>query len=192
MNVHDMPEVHRRALDATGGIVAGIRSGQWTAGTPCDGWDVRTLTNHLVAGNLWAGQLAAGRTIEEVGADLDGDVLGDDPPTAYANSANEAAAAFEAPGALEATCAVSYGPVPGSVYAGHRIIDVLVHGWDLATATGQASELDPELVSASLAIVEPQLDALRSSGAFGRTMEPPAGVDQQTRLLIMLGRTEVG
>ena len=32
---------------------------------------------------------------------------------------------------------MSYGPVPGSVYAGHRFIDVLIHGWDLAKATGQ-------------------------------------------------------
>jgi hypothetical protein len=36
--------------------------------------------------------------------------------------------------------------VPGSAYAGHRFLDVLVHGWDLAVATGHDYALDPELI----------------------------------------------
>jgi hypothetical protein len=38
---------------------------------------------------------------------------------------------------MQAPCAVSYGPVPGEVYLGHRFIDVVVHGWDVAKGTGQ-------------------------------------------------------
>jgi uncharacterized protein (TIGR03086 family) len=177
---------HRRALESTERVVAGIDAGQWSAPTPCAEWDVRSLLNHVVAGNLWAEELAAGRTIEEVGSDLDGDVLGDDALGSYRSSASAAAAAFERPGALDAPCAVSYGPVPGSVYAGHRIIDVLVHGWDLAVATGQDSTLDPTLVVECLAIVEPQLDGLQASGAFAEPQ--PAGADDQSRLLGALGR----
>jgi hypothetical protein len=56
--------------------------------------------------------------------------------------------------------------VPGSVYAGHRFLDVLVHGWDLAVATGQDYALDPELMQACQQIIEPQLDAFRSAGAL--------------------------
>ncbi len=139
----DIAQLHRRALDETRSVVAGTDRAQWADATPCDGWDVQALLNHLVSGNLWAAELGSGRTIEEVGARLDGDVLGDDSLAAYDTSAEAAAATFEAPGALDAPCAVSYGPVPGSVYAGHRFIDVLIHGWDLATATGQDATLDP-------------------------------------------------
>ena len=139
----DIAELHAQALDQTGRIVAGIGPGQWQAGTPCAGWDVRALLNHLVAGNLWAAELGAGATIEDVGDRLDGDMLGADPAASYATSAAAAAATFRRPGALDAPCAVSYGPVPGSVYAGHRFLDVFVHGWDLAVATGQDAELDP-------------------------------------------------
>jgi uncharacterized protein (TIGR03086 family) len=184
----DLAALHRRALDATGAIVAGIGPGQWSRPTPCEGWDVRHLTNHLVSGNFWAAELAAGKTIEEVGDRLDGDVLGDDPADAYGRSAAVAAAAFEAPGALDAPCAVSYGPVPGSVYAGHRYIDLVVHGWDLASATGQDTRLDPALVQACFEIIEPQVELLRVSGVFGEDLEAPAGADEQTRLLAMLGR----
>ena len=146
--MENLTSVHRRALDATGQIIAGIHSDDWSAPTPCEGWDARALTNHVVAGNLWAAELAAGRTIEQVGVRLDGDVLGDDPAGAYQRSASAAARVFDAPGALDVPCAVSYGPVPGSVYIGHRIIDVLIHGWDLAAATHQDTTLDPDLVPA--------------------------------------------
>jgi uncharacterized protein (TIGR03086 family) len=98
-----------------------------------------------VSGNLWAAELTAGRTIDEVDDRLDGDVLGDDPLGAYDASATAAAAAFELPSTLDAPCAVSYGPVPGSVYAGHRFVDVLIHGWDVGIATGQ----DPRSMPAS-------------------------------------------
>src|SRR5205814_5049253 len=130
----------------------------------------------------WAAELGAGRTIAEVGARLDGDVLGGDPLGSYDASAAIAAATFEAPGALEAHCAVSYGPVPGSVYAGHRFIDVLIHGWDLAIATHQDTRMDPSLLEACFAVLAPQLDQLRASGAFGTQLFVPAAADPQTRM----------
>jgi len=187
----DITVHHRRALDATRAIVAGIGDDQWGAPTPCDDWDVRTLLGHVVAGNWWASRLAAGATIEEVGDEYDGDVLGPDPIRAYDDSAQAAARVFEAPGALEAPCAVSYGPVPGEVYAGHRLIDVVVHGWDLAVATGQETTLDPALVDATLRVIEPQLDALRASGAFGAEQVVPDDAAPQDRLLLLVGRTPV-
>jgi uncharacterized protein (TIGR03086 family) len=184
----DMAQLHRSALTATRPIVAGVAHDQWTAPTPAEQWDVRTLVNHIVSGNLWAAELAAGRTIDDVGDRLDGDVLGGDPLAVYDASAQAAAAAFEAPGALNAPCAVSYGPVPGAVYASHRFIDVLIHGWDLAVATGQDATIDAGLVEACLAVVEPQANQLRASGSFGDRVHTPADVDPQTRLLALLGR----
>src|SRR5689334_14789070 len=105
--VDELITLHRKALAATEGIVAGIRGDQWSDPTPCEGWDVRFVANHVVAGNWWAAELAAGRTIEEVGHRLDGDVLSPDPLSAYRESAVAADAAFAAPGALDAPCAVS-------------------------------------------------------------------------------------
>jgi len=83
---------------------------------------------------------------------------------------------------------VSYGPVPGSVYAGHRFIDVFVHGWDLAVATGQDTELDPALMQACREVVEPQIAAFRGAGAFGAELAAPPGATAQDQFLAMLGR----
>jgi uncharacterized protein (TIGR03086 family) len=179
---------HTQALDATGRVVARIPANRWQVPTPCPEWDVRGLVSHLVSGNLWAAELGTGRTIEQVGDRLDGDVLGADPAAAYAASARAASDVFHRPGALDAPCAVSYGPVPGSVYAGHRLIDVLIHGWDLATATGQDAAIDDDLVEACRQVAEPQIDMLRASGAFAEGRPAPPGASAQARLLAMLGR----
>jgi len=184
----DIAELHAQALDATGRIVCSVAADRWHAATPCAGWDAHALVNHLVAGNLWAAELAAGGTIEGVGGRLDGDLLGEDPAAAYGESAVAAAAVFRRPGALDAPCAVSYGPVPGSVYAGHRFLDVLVHGWDLAVATGQDCALDPHLMEACRQIIEPQLEAFRGAGALGPEVAVPADASAQTRFLALLGR----
>jgi uncharacterized protein (TIGR03086 family) len=78
--------------------------------------------------------------------------------------------------------------VPGSVYAGHRFLDVLVHDWDLAAATGQDYSLDPQLMQACQQAIEPQLVAFRSAGALGQPAEVPAGANAQTWFLALLGR----
>lgn len=184
----DITEHHRLALASTRRIIVGISAGQWDLATPCEAWNVRELLNHVIAGNLWAAELAGGRTIAEVGSRLDGDQTGPDPVDAYDASAAAAQAAFEAPGALDAPCAVSYGPVPGSDYASHRFVDVLIHGWDLAAATAQAAALDPALVAACWAVVEPQLAVLREATVFGDHLDSPSDADPSERLLAALGR----
>ena len=179
---------HTLALEATGRLVAAIPADRWHAATPCAGWDVRGLVNHLVSGNLWAAELGAGGTIEDVGDRLDGDLLGADPAAAYAASAMAASDVFHRPGSLQSPFAVSYGPVAGSVYAGHRFIDVLIHGWDLAISTGQDPRLDDDLVEACRKVAEPQIDMLRASGAFGEGRPVAADASAQARLLALLGR----
>jgi uncharacterized protein (TIGR03086 family) len=184
----NLPDLHARALAAARPSIAGVTGDQWGRDSVNAGWDVRTLVNHVVSGNLWVPELVGGKTIEEVGDRLDGDVLGDDPLAAYDASAELAAEAFKVDGAMERPVAVSYGPVPGEVYCGHRFIDVLIHGWDVAESTGQDTNLPEELVQACWEVVEPQLSELGGSGAYGTQVELPEGADLQTKLLAALGR----
>lgn len=184
----DLPAVHEAAATAFSERVGGIASEQWDNGTPCAEWSVRELATHVASGNLWVAELVAGKSIADVGDRLDGDVLGDRPTDAVAASCRAAVDAFNADGAMDAPCAVSYGPVPGSIYCGHRIVDLVGHAWDLATATGQSTDLDPALVAACIEIIEPQYEMLAGSGAFGAPTDPGSAAEPQTRLLAMMGR----
>jgi uncharacterized protein (TIGR03086 family) len=181
--------LHEKALVATGALIGRVADDQWQLRSTCDDWTVRELVNHIVAGNLWVVELAGrGRTIDEVGSRLDGDMLGTDARRAYDESARLAAETFSSVGVMEKPCAVSYGPVPGEVYAGHRLLDVLVHGWDVAQSTGQAASLDPQLVEGCWNVIEPQAAGLRASGAFKTDVDVPADAGLQTRLLALVGR----
>jgi uncharacterized protein (TIGR03086 family) len=184
----DLPELHERALRATGDVVAKIGSDQWDQPSPNEGQTNRELLTHVVSGNLWVGELMAGKTIADVGDRLDGDVLGDDPVAAYADSARIAGTAFHAPDAMSRPVAVSYGPVPGEVYARHRFFDVLIHGWDLAKGTGQDATIDPELLEACRRAIEPDLEAFRGAGALAPPIPVADDADPQTAFLAALGR----
>lgn len=188
MGAMDLPQLHAQALEHTKGFVGGVGADQWDQPSVCEGWSVRELVAHVVSGNLWVPELVGGKTIDEVGDRLDGDVLGDDAVAAYDASAGAAAAAFREEGAMERPVAVSYGPVPGEVYCGHRFIDVLIHGWDIAKSTGQDTALPADLVDACREVVEPQKDMLAGSGMFGEDHAGSAASDPQSQLLAMLGR----
>ncbi|GAB3848107.1 DinB family protein [Dactylosporangium cerinum] len=88
-------ELYARAADAFAGQVRAI-GGHWTAPTPCAGWDVRALVQHVVEEDLWTVPLFAGRTVAEVG-----DVAAGDPLDAAA-AAREAVAADRGDGAHRA------------------------------------------------------------------------------------------
>ena len=185
----DLAQAHRAALQNTQQILDAVTVDQLHLPTPCEEWDVEQLIHHVVYGNWWVAPLVEGETIDQVGDRFEGDILGDSLSDAHAESAAAAAGAYLAPGAMDRPCAVSYGPVPGSVYCGHRLIDVLVHGWDLAMATGGDTHLPPDLVQSCIAVALPQIDMLARTGSFGTITDPGEAADPQTRLLALLGRT---
>jgi len=183
----DVVERYRRASLAFGQLVGRVGVGQWSWPTPCGEWDVRGLVNHLVGENRWAVELFAGKTVGEVGARLDGDLLDDDPVAAWDSSARAALAAVEDPGAMESTVHLSFGDFRGADYAEQLFADLLVHGWDLARAIGADETLDRELVAACATWFTDWEDGYRGAGVIGPRRSEPDG-DDQAALLARFGR----
>lgn len=86
---------------------------QWTAATPCDGWDVRALVNHVVGELLWIPPLFEGKTTAEVGDRFGGDVVGGDASKTWNEAAEAALLAVSEPGAMERIVHLSFGDFPG-------------------------------------------------------------------------------
>jgi uncharacterized protein (TIGR03086 family) len=182
-------ELHQRACDRFGEHVRAIQNGQWAAATPCPGWDVHALVNHIAAEDLWTPPLLAGATIAEVGNRFDGDVLSADPVAACIQAAADAVTAVKSGGALQRTVHLSFGDVPGEEYVWQLFADHLIHGWDLARAIGADDHLDPDLVDACATWFAGQEDAYRAAGAIGSRPSLPAHPSQQAILLAAFGRT---
>ena len=185
----DVRKLHERAIASFGSRVAAVKDDQWNAATPCSEWDVRALVNHIVYENRWMPPLLEGRTIAEVGDRFEGDLLGDNPKGAWEASAAEATAAVQADGAMDRTVHLSFGDFPGRDYTMQLFADLMIHGWDLARATGGDERLDPELVEACAAWFVPLEEVYRGSGATGPRPEVAANADAQTRLLAAFGRS---
>lgn len=184
----DPIDAHDRCLALFGEKVRGVPDDAWAAPTPCAEWDVRDLVNHSVSENRWAGDLLAGRTIEDVGERHDGDLVGDDPVAAYEASAEAARVSTEAEDVLERDVHVSFGTITGAQFLTQRWIDLLVHSWDLAVATDQDATLPDDLASAALTIMREQEGAVRESGRFGDAVEVDDDAPAQDRLVALLGR----
>ncbi|MFD6973567.1 TIGR03086 family metal-binding protein [Streptomyces sp. NPDC059949] len=188
-----MPETllerHAEALRLFGEQVRAVKDDQWDAPTPCRDWNVRELVNHVAGEQLWIPPLVTdGRSVEDVGDAFSGDVLGDDPVAAWDRASAAAHAAFAAPGALDRTVRLSYGPALGSAYCSQLTADCVVHTWDLVRGIGADDRLPDGLVEFSIKEVMPYADELAASGAYDAPLEVPAGANAQTRLLALLGR----
>ena len=76
--------------------------------------------------------------------------------------------------------------IPAAEYVNQLAADHLIHGWDLAAATGQPRELDPELIDAVASWFGPNEDMVRGAGVIAA--RPDSGGDPQTDLLAGYGR----
>ena len=135
--------LHRRAVEQWAASVAAVKNDQWVDPTPCTEWSVRELVNHVVAEELWMAPLLRGATIQEVGHQFDGDVLGGDPLGRARMGADEAVSIVDAIVPEGGRVQLSYGEEDMGEYVRQLCADHLIHCWDLAAATGGDTSWTP-------------------------------------------------
>ena len=185
----DPREIHQRAMAQTESIVAAVEPGQLNLPTPCTEYDVRALLSHMVGGLNRIAVVGEGGDGMAVDPRADG-VSDDGWPAGYAAARARVTAAWADDARLDALVEVPWGKVPGRIALGGYVQEILTHGWDLARATGQPTELDPELASWVLAVAQRILPPEPRGGEipFGPVVRvaPDAGVYAQ--LAAWLGR----
>jgi uncharacterized protein (TIGR03086 family) len=180
------------AVASTAEIVKATPASQMDAPTPCTDWDVRALMNHVI-GTLW---LAAGLFSDQPprypmapGGLPAADLAGDDPAAAYAEAAAAAVAAAGAGDALTRVHSTPLGEMPGPGLAGFSTLDMLVHGWDLAVATRQPTDLDGRLAVHVLGFAQQALATPESrAGRIGPALAVSADASVTGQLVAFLGR----
>ena len=155
--------------------------------TPCRDWDVRLLLNHIIGGNHMFAEVARGGRVDATGV-MDNYTV-PDPGSNYIASADSVLAAWAEPGAMDRRCHMPFGDIPASAAVSIHFLDIVVHGWDLARATGQDTTIEPDLAAEALDISHGLLSPeLRDTGVFGP--EIPASDDDplHARLVAFMGR----
>jgi uncharacterized protein (TIGR03086 family) len=185
----DPRQIHQRAMTQTGSIVAAVRPDQLGLPTPCTEYDVRALLSHIVGGLNRIALVGEGAGALAVPARADG-VPDDGWLAAYRSARARAAAAWADDATLDALVEVPWGKVPGRIALSGYVQEILTHGWDLARATGQPTELDPGLASWVLAVARRILPPEPRGGEipFGPVVAVPPGAGPYAQLAAWLGR----
>jgi uncharacterized protein (TIGR03086 family) len=182
-------EALEQAFASTRGILANVTPEQLSAPTPCQSWQVRDLVNHLIGVSFFAADAVNTGTGE---SPPDTDFSSGDIVAAYNDGSSQAVAAFGAPGAQEKMITLPFGTLPGAAFLGIATTDAFVHGWDLAKATGQSTDLDPELAGHLLEgarmFVQPAFRGEDGKAPFGPEQQASPDASPADQLAAFLGR----
>jgi uncharacterized protein (TIGR03086 family) len=177
----DVADRYRRLSAAFADRIANVPAGAWDDPTPCPDWTVRDLVGHVVQSQGMF-RTFVGREAPEV------DVTAD-PAAAFDTVRTLVQGDLDDPERAGSTFEGHFGTQTFEQAVDRFLVfDLVVHGWDLARATGQDERIEPDDVERVAAAAAGMGDAMRSPGAFGPELPVPPGADPQAQLLGFLGR----
>ena len=172
-------------MDGCGDVVRQVPEDRWDAPSPCEGWSARDVLGHLIGGIRWGAELVAG---EDRPSPVSPPATGMEQPIAAWDSARlglEDACTLEV---LERRVRWPFGEHTVERGLGLFSLEVLIHTWDIASATGIDVTLDPDLIHDHFKRLERIGHMLRGPGMYGPEVLPPPNAAEQERLLAFLGR----
>jgi uncharacterized protein (TIGR03086 family) len=180
------------ATSMLAGLVAGVRDDQLAAPTPCEDTSVGDLLDH-VDGLSLAFAAAAGKTPLEGGGQgpsADATRLGKDWRTRIPERLDALASAWRDEGAWSGMTQAGGVDLPGEVAGVVALDEVVVHGWDVAVATGQEFDCDPDLLQAAYGFVQASVadNPGGTPGLFGPPVPVPDAAPLVDRLIGLTGR----
>jgi uncharacterized protein (TIGR03086 family) len=175
-------------------LVRGVADEQLTGPTPCEEYTVADLVDHI-GGLTLAFTGAATKTAvggAGSGGSGDGSRLESGWRDRIAHDLDQHAEAWRDPAAYVGMTMAGPIEMPGQDAASVALNEIVVHGWDLATALGHPFEIDDESVLACMRFAGPfstPETADQRGDAFGAVISVPDDAPPLDRLLGMMGRS---
>jgi len=177
------------ACERTSEVLANVDDSQLNGPTPCERLSLRDLVAHV--GVLAAAFTAAARKDFGELTDtppVEGAPLDEDWRTAYPARLAELAAAWREPAAWEGMTRAGGFDFPGEVGGMVALTEVVIHGWDVAAATGQSYDVD----AATAAAVLPHVSAIAAEGPTEGLFGPAVAISDDApaleRIIALSGR----
>ena len=173
--------------DSVTAVLRWAEEDQWSEATPCEGWDVRALVDHLITGNERFVVRLAG---QQPGPPSDrSNLTTKELVEEYERTNVEVLDAFSKPGAMQSAAQWPIGQLQGSDALGLKITETLTHGWDLQQALGTTIDFDPQTIADAHEWSGPIRERIpEERNPFGTPQEPPNDATPLDRLAALLGR----
>ncbi len=174
-------------------LLQGITDDQLTAPTPCDEITLGDLIDHIggLSQAFTGAALKDLGTVTSQGPSADAARLGDDWRTRVPDQLAGLAEAWRSPDAWEGMTAAGGVDLTGEMAGRFALNELVIHGWDVARASGQPFDVDPRALEVSLQLVTPLADpeqAAGRDGLFGPAVAVPADAPLLDRLIGLSGR----
>ncbi|MFJ9639098.1 TIGR03086 family metal-binding protein [Streptomyces sp. NPDC101178] len=172
------------------GLLDAIDDSRLECPTPCPEYAVRHLLGHLT-GLATAFRDAARKDLGASTAlppDSALPVLGDDWREVLPRRLAEVAAAWRSADAWTGMTRAGGVDLPGEVAGAVALDELVVHGWDLARATGQPYEAGEAELRTCAALLAPAEDDPDRGGIFGPPVPVPDGAPLLDQVIALSGR----
>jgi uncharacterized protein (TIGR03086 family) len=178
----EVSERYRRLGDLFAAKIAAAPADRWDGPSPCEGWTARDIVVHLTS--------TQGMFLGFIGREpKPGPSVEDDPGGAWEAARANVQASLDDPAIAVTEFQGFSGPSTFETAVDRFLcFDLVVHGWDLARATGLDETIAPEDVARVQAGADALGERLRSPQAFGPAVQPPPGANDQQKLIAFLGR----
>jgi uncharacterized protein (TIGR03086 family) len=169
-------------------VLSNVKPAQYDDPTPCESFNVGQLIDHMIGASYFFTMVMNGEEID-VNAERPS-FIGGDVVAAYDEGAKATIAAFNEPGALDKTVKPPFGEFPAMAFLGLATNEMILHGWDLAKATGQSTDLAPDLAAQLLdnAMLPDEFRGPNGQAPFGPKVDVPASACAADRLAGYFGR----
>lgn len=168
------------ADDLTARVMA-VPPAAWDNPSPCEGWTARQVMDHVIGNSRAALDRLGG--VAHVSREVQ------DVPGEWSTARHAVEQALAHPAMAAAPVQTPFGEMPYETFVGRfQCLDMLIHTWDVARATGGDERIDADAAAAALEQLRPLDAQLRTPGLFGPAVEPPPGADVVAELICFVGR----
>ncbi|MFC1409867.1 TIGR03086 family metal-binding protein [Streptacidiphilus sp. N1-12] len=169
-------------------VARAVSDDQLSDPTPDTEWDVRTLANHLVLWTSYNFELRArGESVPDDWQQRD---FTSEPgwAQAYTEQLDRALAAWSDPAVWEGEVKMGDASMPAAAVAGMILLELVLHGWELAVATGQEFHVPGSAEAATVGLVEEYAEMYRQYQGFAEPLPVAPDATPFDRALALSGR----
>lgn len=168
-------------------VLVDVTPEQITSATPCASFDVGQLIDHTIGTQHMVTDALQDKPFNMAGVE----VARSEQAAAFDGAAADAVAELRRDGAMDRAVTLPFGTFSGEKLMGLAALDTFQHAWDLARATGQDTDLEPELAESLMELAVAHMAHVprgEEPAPYGPEQTAPEGAPPADRLAAFLGR----